>query len=144
MDHIPTTPARALAQPPASARWHPRFDLAGAWLSLACAAHCIALPLLFGLGVDSGIHMAHRLHYLHTSGGEENLLTTSEAQGVFYSALTTVFSFSSLAFTPHAGTASMGQLLAVGLMLTLLCALVVLPAFSELGRNGPRPAPVEP
>ncbi|HLF98237.1 MAG TPA: MMPL family transporter [Methylococcaceae bacterium] len=107
-------------------------------------ANIIALPLLFGLGVDSGIHMAHRLHYLHTSGGEENLLTTSEAQGVFYSALTTVFSFSSLAFTPHAGTASMGQLLAVGLMLTLLCALVVLPAFSELGRNGPRPAPVEP
>lgn len=40
------TPARALAQPPRSARWHPRFDLAGAWLSLACAAHCIALPLL--------------------------------------------------------------------------------------------------
>lgn len=46
MDHIPTTPARALAQPPRSARWHPRFDLAGAWLSLACAAHCIVLPLL--------------------------------------------------------------------------------------------------
>lgn len=46
MDYIPTTPARALAQPPRSARWHPRFDLAGAWLSLACAAHCIALPLL--------------------------------------------------------------------------------------------------
>lgn len=46
MDHIPTTPARALPQPPTSARWHPRFDLAGAWLSLACAAHCIALPLL--------------------------------------------------------------------------------------------------
>ncbi|KAG1361691.1 hypothetical protein G6F61_014192 [Rhizopus arrhizus] len=44
MDHIPSMPARALAQPPASARWHPRLDLAGAWLSLACAAHCIALP----------------------------------------------------------------------------------------------------
>lgn len=107
-------------------------------------ANIIALPLLFGLGVDSGIHMAHRLHYLHTSGGEENLLTSSEAQGVFYSALTTVFSFSSLAFTPHAGTASMGQLLAIGLMLTLLCSLVVLPAFSKLSLNGPRPAPVTP
>lgn len=46
MDHNPTTPARALPQPPASARWHPRFDLAGAGLSLACAAHCVALPLL--------------------------------------------------------------------------------------------------
>lgn len=106
-------------------------------------ANIIALPLLFGLGVDSGIHMAHRLHYLHTAGGEENLLTTSEAQGVFYSALTTVFSFSSLAFTPHAGTASMGELLALGLMLTLLCALVVLPAFSPLAWNGPRPAKAE-
>jgi hopanoid biosynthesis associated RND transporter like protein HpnN len=94
-------------------------------------ANIIALPLLFGLGVDSGIHMAHRLHYLQS--GEENLLGTSEAQGVFYGALTTVFSFSSLAFTSHQGTASMGILLAVGLLLTLICALIVLPAFSTLG-----------
>jgi len=93
-------------------------------------ANIIALPLLFGLGVDSGIHMAHRLHYLHST--DENLLSTSEAQGVFYGSLTTVWSFSSLAFTSHRGTASMGILLAIGLMMTLICALVVLPAFSEL------------
>jgi hopanoid biosynthesis associated RND transporter like protein HpnN len=93
-------------------------------------ANIIALPLLFGLGVDSGIHMAHRLHYLHST--DQNLLGTSEAQGVLYGALTTVFSFSSLAFTSHQGTASMGILLAVGLMMTLICALVVLPAFSAL------------
>jgi hopanoid biosynthesis associated RND transporter like protein HpnN len=93
-------------------------------------ANIIALPLLFGLGVDGGIHMAHRLHYLESN--KENLLGTSEAQGVFYGALTTVFSFSSLAFTSHQGTASMGLLLTVGLMLTLICALVVLPAFSTL------------
>ncbi|QFY44768.1 MMPL family transporter [Candidatus Methylospira mobilis] len=92
-------------------------------------ANIIALPLLFGLGVDSGIHMAHRLHYLRTQ--EENLLDTSEARGVFYGALTTIWSFSSLAFTPHRGTASMGILLALGLLWTLICALVVLPAFSE-------------
>lgn len=92
-------------------------------------ANIIALPLLFGLGVDSGIHMAHRLHYLDSN--EENLLGTSEAQGVFYGALTTIFSFSSLAFTSHQGTASMGILLSVGLLMTLICALVVLPAFSE-------------
>lgn len=93
-------------------------------------ANIIALPLLFGLGVDSGIHMAHRLHYLDST--EENLLGTSEAQGVFYGALTTIFSFSSLAFTAHQGTASMGVLLSVGLLMTLICALVVLPAFSVL------------
>ena len=93
-------------------------------------ANIIALPLLFGLGVDSGIHMVHRLHELNSS--DEGLLGTSESQGVFFGALTTVFSFSSLAFTSHQGTASMGLLLAVGLMLTLVCALVVLPAFSTL------------
>jgi hopanoid biosynthesis associated RND transporter like protein HpnN len=98
-------------------------------------ANIIALPLLFGLGVDSGIHMAHRLHYLQNS--DENLLSSSEAQGVFYAALTTIWSFSSLAFTAHQGTASMGMLLTIGLFLTLFCALVVLPAFSELRfRNG--------
>lgn len=93
-------------------------------------ANIIALPLLFGLGVDSGIHMVHRLHYLRSH--EENLLGTSESQGVFYGALTTVFSFMSLAFTRHQGTASMGLLLSVGLFLTLVCALIVLPAFSTL------------
>ena len=93
-------------------------------------ANIIALPLLFGLGVDSGIHMAHRLHEIEKNGG--NLLDTSEAKGVFYGALTTVFSFASLALTRHAGTASMGLLLSIGLMLTLLCALVVLPAFSKV------------
>jgi hopanoid biosynthesis associated RND transporter like protein HpnN len=98
-------------------------------------ANIIALPLLFGLGVDSGIHMAHRLHYLRSN--EENLLSSSEARGVLYGSLTTVFSFSSLAFTSHQGTASMGLLLAIGLLLTLICALVVLPAFSTL--RVPRP-----
>jgi hopanoid biosynthesis associated RND transporter like protein HpnN len=93
-------------------------------------ANIIALPLLFGLGVDSGIHMAHRLHYLQSK--DENLLGSSESQGVFYGALTTVFSFSSLAFTQHQGTASMGILLALGLLFTLICALIVLPAFSTL------------
>ena len=91
-------------------------------------AKIIALPLLFGLGVDSGIHMAHRLHEIEREGGD--LLGTSEAKGVFYGALTTVFSFLSLALTSHRGTASMGLLLSIGLMLTLICALVVLPAFS--------------
>ena len=101
-------------------------------------ANIIALPLLFGLGVDSGIHMAHRLHEIERGGG--NLLDTSEAKGVFYGALTTVFSFASLALTNHAGTASMGLLLSIGLMLTLLCALVVLPAFSNIkpGRGADR------
>jgi len=90
-------------------------------------ANIIALPLLMGMGVDSGIHILHRLQ----SGisNSKNILQSSSARGVFFSSLTTLCSFSSLAFTPHLGTASMGVLLAIGISFTLLCTLFVLPAF---------------
>jgi len=90
-------------------------------------ANIIALPLLMGMGVDSGIHIMHRLQSGLSCNKE--ILQSSTARGVFYSSLTTMCSFSSLAFTPHVGTASMGLLLAVGIFFTLVCTLIVLPAF---------------
>lgn len=91
-------------------------------------ANIIALPLLMGMGVDSGIHIMHRLHAGIKEG--EHLLQTSTARGVFFSSLTTMLSFTSLAFTNHQGIASMGLLLAIGISFTLICTLIVLPAFS--------------
>ncbi|NOQ64708.1 MAG: MMPL family transporter [Methyloprofundus sp.] len=92
-------------------------------------ANIIALPLLMGMGVDSGIHIMHRLY----AGLNENehLLQTSTARGVFFSSLTTLLSFTSLAFTNHQGIASMGMLLAIGISFTLISTLIVLPAFSR-------------
>jgi predicted RND superfamily exporter protein len=91
-------------------------------------ANIIVLPLLLGMGVDSGIHVLQR--HLSDACGEHDLLLTSTARGVVFSAITTLCSFTSLAFTTHRGTASMGLLLAIGITLTLLAALIVLPAFS--------------
>ncbi|NOU21967.1 MAG: MMPL family transporter [Methyloglobulus sp.] len=96
-------------------------------------ANIIALPLLLGMGVDSGIHVLQR--HLSESCSDHELLQSSTARGVVFSALTTLCSFTSLAFTSHKGTASMGLLLTIGISLTLLCALIVLPAFSK-GMNG--------
>lgn len=81
MDHIPTSPARARAQPPASARWHPRFDLAGAWLSLACAAHCVALPLL--LAFTPAAMMALRSFQHPGHGAMTALLVMSRWEWLF-------------------------------------------------------------
>jgi predicted RND superfamily exporter protein len=91
-------------------------------------ANIIVLPLLLGMGVDSGIHMVQRLqqHPQHNAG----MLRSSTARGVFFSALTTFCSFTSLAFNAHVGTASMGLLLAVGISLTIVCSLLVLPALA--------------
>ncbi len=90
-------------------------------------ANVIALPLLMGMGVDSSIHIMQRLKSGLSS--QKEILQSGTARGVFFSSLTTLCSFSSLAFTPHVGTSSMGLLLAIGIFFTLVCTLIVLPAF---------------
>jgi hopanoid biosynthesis associated RND transporter like protein HpnN len=89
-------------------------------------ANVIALPLLLGIGVDSGIHMVHRMRTAPPASGL--MLETSTARAVLYSSLTTICSFGNLAVSPHRGMASMGALLTIGIALTLICTLVVLPA----------------
>lgn len=91
-------------------------------------ANIIALPLLLGMGIDSSILIMHRLHF--NLSENESLLQSSTTRGIIFSSITTLCSFSSLSFTPHQGMASMGLLLSIGLFFTVVCSLIVLPAFS--------------
>lgn len=92
-------------------------------------ANVIALPLLLGIGVAFNIYFV-----MNWRAGRHNPLQSSTARAVVFSAFTTLTAFSSLAFSPHAGTASMGRLLTICLLYTLASALVVLPAL--LGASG--------
>jgi hypothetical protein len=92
----------------------------------------IVIPLLLGIGVDSGIHLVHRADV--GSEGDGGLLGTTTARAIFYSATTTVASFGALAFSSHPGIASLGVTLVIGLVFTLVCTLVVLPALIEWRR----------
>ena len=96
-------------------------------------ANVIALPLLMGIGVDSGIHILHR--YRKTPPADGKLLATSSARAVVISALTTIFSIGNLAFSGHPGTASMGILLTIGISMTLVCTLVILPSLLVSVKN---------
>ena len=86
-------------------------------------ANIIALPLLFGVGVAFHIYfvMAWR-------DGATDLLQSSLARAVFFSAMTTGAAFGSLMLSSHPGTASMGKILMVSLIWTLVCALIFEPA----------------
>lgn len=88
-------------------------------------ANIIVLPLLFGLGVASGVHMVIRSRNI---GQDENVMLTSTPRAVLFSALTTIASFGSLALSGHLGMTSMGQLLTIAIGYTLICMLIVLPA----------------
>ncbi len=86
-------------------------------------ANIIALPLLFGIGVAFNIYfvMAWR-------AGASNLLQSSLTRAIIFSALTTSTAFGSLWLSHHPGTASMGKLLVISLIWTLVTALIFLPA----------------
>tara|TARA_Y100000294_G_scaffold43582_1_gene39966 strand:+ start:1189 stop:3825 length:2637 start_codon:yes stop_codon:yes gene_type:complete len=92
-------------------------------------ANIIVLPLLFGLGVASGIHLMLRQREENSVSG---VLETSTPRAVVFSALTTIGSFGSIALSSHPGMASMGLLLTISISLTLGCTLVVLPALMGL------------
>ena len=86
-------------------------------------ANIIAFPLLFGVGVAFHIYfvMAWR-------GGTRDLLQTALARAVVASALATGSAFGALWFSHHPGTASMGLILMISLVWTLICALIFEPA----------------
>lgn len=97
-------------------------------------ANIIAFPLLFGVGVAFHIYfvMAWR-------GGATRLLSTSLARAILFSACATGTAFGSLWFSHHPGTASMGKILMISLIWTLICALIFEPALL-----GPPPEPASP
>ena len=68
----------------------------------------------------------------HRLGRDENLLATSTAHAVLFSALTTGASFATLAFSNHLGIASLGRMLSVGIGLMLAANVLVLPAILAL------------
>ncbi|MHA7839258.1 MAG: MMPL family transporter, partial [bacterium] len=95
----------------------------------------VVIPLLLGIGVDSGIHLVHRAEALARSDRQERLLSSTTARAVFYSALTTTVSFGTLALSSHRGVASLGLVLTIGMTLTVLSNLIVLPALIAFQRS---------
>jgi hopanoid biosynthesis associated RND transporter like protein HpnN len=99
-------------------------------------ANVIVLPLLLGLGVSGALHVVMRWR---EEGGVGDLAATSTPRAVLFSALTTVASFGSLAISAHPGLASMGLLLSIAILWSLVCSLLILPSILALA--GPREAP---
>jgi len=93
-------------------------------------ANVIVLPLLLGLGVSGAIHVVMRMRAQNAPSASPGSVSTPRA--VLFSALTTVASFGSLAISPHPGMASMGLLLTVAILWSLVCTLVILPALLAL------------
>lgn len=93
-------------------------------------ANIIVLPLMFGLGVDAGVHVLHR----YRQHPDENPpgLTQATGKGVTITTLTTVIGFACMMLAQHRGIASLGFVVSLGLILTLLACWTVMPAWLVL------------
>jgi predicted RND superfamily exporter protein len=94
-------------------------------------ANVIGIPLMLGIGIDTGIHLVHRSRVEGAHG--EALLRTGTTRAVIYSNLTTMASFGSLSVSTHLGMASLGKTLFIAILFILFANLVVLPALLEGG-----------
>jgi uncharacterized protein len=86
-------------------------------------ANIITLPLLLGIGVAFDIYFVMRWR-----AGSGDLLQSSTARAILFSALTTGTAFGSLALSNDPGMSDMGKLLMLALFYTLVCTFFVLPA----------------
>jgi hypothetical protein len=105
-------------------------------------ANIIALPLIFGIGVAFNIYFV-----LAWRSGVRDMLASSTSRAIVFSALTTSATFGSLWLSSHPGTASMGKLLAISLLWTLVTAILFLPAALGAPRTGApdeRPRAIHP
>lgn len=89
----------------------------------------VVLPTVLGIGDDSGIHIVHR--YLEEGRGSIRRVLRSTGEHITMSAITTMVGFGGLLISMHPGLRSIGELAVLGIAMTLLAALVFLPALLQ-------------
>jgi len=115
-------------------------------------ANVIVLPLILGIGIDTAIHLVHRANPRSDSKEYKDrpetlrcpdrgitLLQSSAASAAFYSGLTTLVSFGTMAFARHQGLASLGAMLWIGVLVVLLVNFIVIPALMGVNDQGAKP-----
>jgi hopanoid biosynthesis associated RND transporter like protein HpnN len=100
-------------------------------------ANIIVLPLMFGIGVDDGVHIIHR--YRQDRLSRPLGLTAGTGKGIALTSYTTIIGFGSLLIADHRGIASLGLTLAMGVGFTLLACWTLMPAWLELRERHARP-----
>jgi predicted RND superfamily exporter protein len=97
----------------------------------------IAFPLLLGVGV------AFKIYYIMAwRRGRTALVQSTLTRAVIFSAMTTATAFGSLWLSHHPGTSSMGKLMSLSLVCTMLAAVLFQPALMGPPRQAKRRSPI--
>jgi predicted RND superfamily exporter protein len=109
------------------------FGILG-WLEVPLnPANMIVLPLIFGVGVDYGVHL---IHDFRNRLDERYTIAASTAVSILITSLTTAVGFGSMMIASHRGLQSLGRVLVIGMTCCLITSVIVLPALLNLCTRG--------
>lgn len=92
-----------------------------------------AFPLLLGTGIDYTVHM---IAALRRHQGARLAIRRGIARALLFCGLSTAVGFGSLAMANNAGLASLGRVCAAGILITMVVAVVFLPAWWRACQRG--------
>ena len=93
-------------------------------------ANMIILPVIFGIGVNAGVHTVHRWRV--EPYGRPAGLSGATGRGITLTMLTTMIGFGCLLIAEHRGIRSLAVVMLIGLSITLCACYTVLPAILRL------------
>lgn len=93
-------------------------------------ANIIVMPLIFGIGVDAGVHIVHRWRVEPL--GRPAGLSGATGRGITLTMLTTIIGFGCMLSAQHRGIRSLGLVMVTGLVVTLAACYIVLPPVLRL------------
>jgi len=88
-------------------------------------ANMVSVPLILGIGMESGVHVLHDFR----AQSARYRMSPSTSSAVLITSLTTMVGFGSLMIASHRGLQSLGRVLTIGTSCCLFSSLVILPAF---------------
>ncbi len=84
-----------------------------------------AFPLIIGIGIDSAIHLLHRLKEGEQLSIPQQTMNTGKA--IIMTGLTTIIGFGSLGNINHPGMANLGLTVAIGMLISVILTLTLIP-----------------
>jgi len=86
----------------------------------------MALPMLFGAGVDYGLHVQFAMRRYQ---GDAVMVRNTVGRAILLCAASTAAGFATLGFAANSGLASLGRVCATGIVITSLVSVFLLPAW---------------
>ncbi|MEO7424070.1 MAG: MMPL family transporter [Fibrobacteria bacterium] len=113
------------------------FGIKLSWYNL------VAFPAMLAFGINNGVHLYHR--YIEEGRGSLGYVMRSTGETTGVATLVGMAGFVGLAFSEHLGLASMGQTALLGLSMSLLAPMIIMPLIigylEERANVQPEPEP---